>query len=123
MGRFRDASGLSAAGGDVFSPPGGGFDSGFFAGTLTAGGFDSAFFAGTLTAGGFGSGFFAGTVATAGAFVAGGVAGGRARVSGARDVRSSTGETGFGRFGAGAVTSGCTRACGVGGGVGGVAFG
>jgi hypothetical protein len=29
-----------------------GFDSGFFAGTLTAGGFDSGFFAGTLGAGG-----------------------------------------------------------------------
>jgi hypothetical protein len=98
IGLFRAASGLSAGAARVFRPLGvaggetsgrgrAGFDSGFFAGSLTAGGFDSGFFAGSLTAGGFGSGFFAGSLAE------GGVDGGRSTVAGGR---AGAGELGFG---------------------------
>ena len=67
LGRGSVISGSIGVRGTVLVAVTGGFDSGFFVGTLTAGGFDSGLFAGTLTAP-FDSGFFAGSV-RAGALV------------------------------------------------------
>jgi hypothetical protein len=115
----RPVPGLSAGAGGGFRAAGGfdfGVDSGFFAASLTAGGVDSGFL-------GFDSGDFAGTLtAGAGTLRAGGAGsvalglGGRAVTPGAGTLASVGGGTGaFGVdvFGRGSVTSGCMRALGM----------